>query len=79
VYISFKPQEKGFHAAKQVDKSILVRTYILDSLRDMWVKKSLRSVKEHAHLEKNTDSGKDRCRRWEYLWSRTSEGRAWVT
>jgi hypothetical protein len=35
VYIFFKPHEKGFHAAKQVDKSILVSADILNSLRGM--------------------------------------------
>jgi hypothetical protein len=33
VYVFFKAHEKGFHAAKQVDKSVLVGADILDSLR----------------------------------------------
>jgi hypothetical protein len=43
------------------------------------VSKMPRSLKEHDHLEKNVDSGKDRCRRWEYLWLFTLEGRTWAT
>ena len=73
MYVLFKTHEKGFHSAKQIDKSILVGAYILDSLKDIWVKKSPRSVKEHAHLEKDANSGKNRRRRWEYLWSLTSK------
>ena len=33
--VLFKTHEKQFHSAKQVDKSILINAYILDSLRDM--------------------------------------------
>ena len=35
MYVLFKTHEKGFHSTKQVDKSILISAYILDSLRDM--------------------------------------------
>jgi hypothetical protein len=35
MYVLFKAHEKGFHSAKQVDKSILASAYILDSLRDV--------------------------------------------
>ena len=38
MYILFKAHEKGFHAAKQVDKHILVSADILDSLWDIWVR-----------------------------------------
>jgi hypothetical protein len=39
MYIFFKPHEKGFHSAKQVDESILVSADILDSLWDIWIGK----------------------------------------
>ena len=38
MYIFFKAHEKGLHAAKQVDKHILVSADILDGLWDIWVR-----------------------------------------
>ena len=77
LYVRFKPLEKVFHTAKQVDESIFAFPDILNSLRGK--KKSQTYTfansrnKEDAHLQKDSDPCEYRIRRWEYLYSHTSE------
>ena len=80
LYILFKPLEKVLQTAKQVHKSILASADILDGLENKEIEVSenhpcrVKNLKD-TYLEENTNSSKNRIRRWEYLWSCMSEGR----
>ena len=70
--ILFKALEKAFHAAEQVNQSILASADILDGLGDVSSRTPARRVKKDAYLKEDANPSKYRTRWWKYL-QNTSE------